>query len=143
MSLMELKQPIFAYVNSLWASLFKIMELNSKDPVRAYEVLKELVPLLPRKVMEEVEPLLLTEREVEEARRALSSLRDGFTIQVQYRKLMREELRRRTRKILRTISLSLERMGLKYRFDYVPVGGVIGGADRERELELEHWREQG
>jgi hypothetical protein len=135
---MELKHPIYAYVNSLWLNLFKIMELNSRDPIKAYELLKELVPLLPRKVMEEVEPLLLTEREAEEAKRELSSLRDGFTIQLQYRRLMREELRRRTRKILRTISLSLERMELKYRFDFVPVGGVIGGADRDYELEHEH-----
>jgi hypothetical protein len=136
-SMMELKHPIYAYVNSLWLNLFKIMELNSRDPIKAYELLKELVPLLPRKVMEEVEPLLLTEREAEEVMRELSSLRDGFTIQLQYRRLMREELRRRTRKILRTISLSLERMGLKYRFDFVPVGGVIGGADRDYELETE------
>jgi hypothetical protein len=137
---MELKHPIYAYVNSLWLNLFKIMELNSRDPIKAYELLKELVPLLPRKVMEEVEPLLLTEKEVEEVMRELSSLRDGFTIQIQYRKLMREELKKRTRRILRTISLSLERMGLKYRFDFVPVGGVIGGADREHgyEHELEH-----
>jgi hypothetical protein len=127
-SIMELKQPIFAYVNSLWLNLFKIMELNSKDPVKAYELLKELVPLLPGKVMEEVEPLLLKEREVEELRRGLASVRDGFTAQFYYRKLMKEVLKRRTRDVLRTISLSLEKMGLKYRFDFVPVGGVVGDA---------------
>jgi len=130
----ELKYPLSSYVDSLWSCLFDVARLNARDPVRAYKLLLNVVPLLPEGIFERVKGLLIKKSEAEEMKEALErATLDSFTSQLLWRKEAREELRRRTWRALREVSRGLEEMGLKYRYATYEVGGelVAGVAEEE------------
>ena len=118
----EIKRHVLTYTILVWNSLFEISRVNDVDPVKAYRMLSNLIPLLPAKVINSVLPLMNNfEKRVHEERKVLKrSLKDSVSTYLIFSKYMRSEVSKFIKEVLMLISLKMEELGLKYQVETIP-----------------------
>jgi hypothetical protein len=121
----EIKRHVLTYTLLVWNSLFEISRVNNEDPVKAYRMLNNLIPLLPKKVIDAVVPLInVFEKRITKEKKKLRELyRDSVSSDLVFTNYMRSELSRFIRELLYVISVKMEELGLKYQVEAIPVGG--------------------
>jgi len=118
----EVKEFTVTYCVLVWNKLFEIYTLSVSDPVKAYEMLVNLIPLLPEKVKKEVKPLIKSfEKKVLAEKEIIihEYNYDLITAKLVFAKHVRGEIKKIVRKILDKISSEMEVMGLKYQYERI------------------------
>jgi hypothetical protein len=122
----EIKRHVLTYTILVWNKLFEIADKSRDDPFEAYEMLKSLLPLLPQRVIEKVNPLINEfESNMCMSKKVVSkSLKDSISSNLVFSRYARKTVKSFIHNVLYIISSELEKMGLKYETQLVEAGRI-------------------
>jgi len=119
----EIKRLVNPYVILLWESIFEASKLSLDNPIKAYEYLKNIIALLPIRVKQKVAPKVKEfEKEMEKMKEETkNTIPDSIIAKKVFEEKLKTKLKKFIRKALNIISNELEKMGLEYQEDKIPV----------------------
>ena len=125
----DIKRYVPSYTILVWNSLFEISRLCIEDPIKAYDTLLMVIPLLPNKVVEEVEPKVrLFEARLNNIRNVVEREygMDSITTKIIFNSYVKKMMKRFVKHALKLISKKMEEMRLKYQTELIEIGGERG-----------------
>jgi len=107
------------YTSLVWKSLFEISLTTLEDPIKAYMKLESLIPLLPNKIIDEVDPLIteFKKKLVKKRKELKEQYSDSLSTHFLFIKYARKEINEFVLKVLELISRRMEELGLMYQVE--------------------------